>query len=422
MTAPAIQIRAVSAGYRGSPVLKNLSFDVGEGEVVGILGPNGAGKSTLFKVLSGLLPPDAGTVRLFGHDVFRMPPADRARAVAVVPQDLDIPVPYTVEEVVMMGRTASIGRLSRPSGHDHQVVERALVYTDVADIRHRPLNELSGGERQRAIVAMALAQEPRIILMDEATSHLDINHRLEIMQLVERLNAEGGMTVLMISHDLQLAAEFSRRLILLDHGSVVADGKPAEVLTEEGVRRVYHCDVRIHQDAQTGGLSILAPPRLPAGCTGKGIRIHIVAGGGCGEEVMRRLTLCGYSISCGVLNRGDFDTTVAEALGVETALEQPFSPVSHTALGSARELALKADALVLTQVPFGTGNLANLDLLDAARARGKAVFIMEGIETRDFTPTREATARVQALIANGAGLWNDVAELMTLLPKGTTTS
>ena len=422
MTTPAIQIETVSAGYRGSQVLKSISLNVAEGEMVGILGPNGAGKSTLFKVLSGLLPPDAGTVRLFGHDVSRMPPANRARAVAVVPQDLDIPVPYTVEEVVMMGRTASIGRLSRPSAHDNQVVERALVYTDVADIRRRPLNELSGGERQRAIVAMALAQEPRIILMDEATSHLDINHRLEIMQLVERLNAESGMTVLMISHDLQLAAEFSQRLILLDHGSVVADGKPAEVLTEEGVRRVYHCDVRIIQDAQTGGLSILAPPRLPAGCTGKGIRIHLVAGGGSGEEVMRRLTLCGYTISCGVLNRGDLDTTVAEALGAATALEQPFSPVSRAALGLARDLAMKADAVVLTPVPFGTGNLANLDLLEAAQARGIPTFIMGGIETRDFTPARESAARVQALLANGATLWHDVAELLALLPKGTAKS
>ncbi|MEI6148266.1 MAG: ATP-binding cassette domain-containing protein [bacterium] len=418
MTAPAIQIEKVSAGYRETRVLKDLSLTVAEGEMVGILGPNGAGKSTLFKVLSGLLPPRSGTVRLFGQDVRRLPPAERARTVAVVPQDLDIPVPYTVEEVVMMGRTVSIGRLSRPTAHDHQVVERALVYTDVADIRHRPLNELSGGERQRAIVAMALAQEPRIVLMDEATSHLDINHRLEIMQLVERLNAEGGMTVLMISHDLQLAAEFSRRLILLDHGSLVADGKPAEVLTEEGVRRVYHCDVRVHQDSETGGLSILAPPRLPAVCAGKGIRIHVVAGGGCGEEVMRRLALCGYSLSSGVLNRGDLDTTVAEALGADTSLEQPFSPVSREALGSARELALKADAVVLAPVPFGTGNLVNLDLLEAARATGRPVFIAGGIEDRDFTPARDAVRRVRALIAGGATPWNDVAELLTLLPKG----
>lgn len=420
MSTPAIRVDNVSAGYREAPVLKGLELEIAEGEIVGILGPNGAGKSTLFKVLSGLLPPVSGTVRLFGQDVRRLPPAVRARTVAVVPQDLDLPVPYSVEDVVTMGRTASIGRLSRPSAYDRQVVERALVYTDVADIRDRPLNELSGGERQRAIVAMALAQEPRIILMDEATSHLDINHRLEIMQLVERLNAESGMTVLMISHDLQLAAEFSRRLILLDRGTVVADGKPSQVLTEESVRRVYHCDVRVHQDPQTGGLSILAPPRLPAGVTGRGLRIHVIAGGGCGEEVLRRLALGGYALSCGVVNRGDLDATVAAALGAELTLEKPFSPVGRDAVMSARASALKADAVVLPPVPFGTGNLANIELMESALDQGKPVFVVEGIAHRDYTPSREAVARIGKLVERGARVWHDVAELLAMLPRGKT--
>ena len=244
----AIQLHQVTAGYRDTPVLQGLSLEIEAGEMIGILGPNGAGKSTLFSVLSGLLRPSSGTVKLNGIEVHRMPPAERARTIAVVPQELDVPVPYTVEEIVMMGRISAIGRFSSPSDEDRLRVERALVYTDATDIRHRPLNELSGGERQRAIVAMVLAQDPRIILMDEATSHLDLNHRLEIMQLVERLNRDDGVTVLMISHDLQIAAEFSRRLILLDHGTVVADGTPSAVLTEDSLRRVYHCDVRVHQD------------------------------------------------------------------------------------------------------------------------------------------------------------------------------
>jgi len=252
----AIQLDKITARYRERPVLQDLSLTIKPGEMIGVLGPNGAGKSTLFNVVSGLLKPSAGTVRLFGSDLQKMPPRDRAKAIAVVPQKLDIPVPYTVEEIVMMGRTISIGRFSKPALQDRQAVERAMVYTDVADLRHRPLNELSGGERQRAIVAMVLAQEPRIILMDEATSHLDINHRLEIMQLVERLNREEGVTILMISHDLQMAAEFSRRLIVLHQGHVVADGIPSAVLTEAMLRRVYNCDIRVCQNPQTGGLGI----------------------------------------------------------------------------------------------------------------------------------------------------------------------
>lgn len=415
MTA-AIQLDHVTAKYRKNVVLKDICLTIQSGEMIGILGPNGAGKSTLFNVVSGLLTPAAGEIRIFGSNLEAMPARERARAIAVVPQELDVPVPYSVEEIVMMGRTPSMGRFSRPTANDRQAVERAMVYTDVADIRHRPLNELSGGERQRAIIAMVLAQEPRIILMDEATSHLDINHRLEIMQLVERLNREESVTVLMISHDLQMTAEFSRRLIVLQQGLIVADGIPGSVLTQETLRRVYHCDVRVCQDPQTGGLSILAAPRLSAAGTGKGIHIHVVAGGGCGEATLRRLALCGYTLSCGVVNRGDMDAEVGSVLGVKLALEKPFSPVSSEALQQAQALAASADAVILTPVPFGTGNLANLELLNQSLSAGKPVFIAPGIEGRDYTPTRDAEQKIQSLIERGAKQYQDVAELLTLLP------
>ncbi len=413
----AIRLQSVSAGYRERLVLKEFTLAAAEGEILGILGPNGAGKTTLFRVLCGLLPPRSGAVSVFGKAIPHLPPAERARLVAVVPQELDIPVAYTVEDVVMMGRTTSLSRWGQPSAKDRQVVERAMVYTDVADIRDRPITELSGGERQRAIVAMALAQEPRMILMDEATSHLDLNHRLEIMQLVERLNQENGVTVLMISHDLQLAAEFCRRLVLLDAGQIVADGRPASVLTEENLRRVYRCEVRVREDAETGGVSILPAPRLPAAGVGHGLHIHVVAGGGCGEDVLRRLVLCGYTVTCGVLNRGDLDAEVAAALGIETALEQPFSAIGQPALEAARQLAGKAAAIVLTSVPFGPGNVANLDLLEQACARGTPVLVMEGIEQRDYTPSREAVRRVTDLLARGATRWRDLSDLIARLPR-----
>lgn len=322
----------------------------------------------------------------------------------------------------MMGRTACIGRLASPSPADRHIAERAMVYTDVADVRHRPLMELSGGERQRAIVAMALAQEPRILLMDEATSRLDINHRLEIMQLVERLNEESGVTVLMISHDLQLAAEFSPRLVMLNQGRIVADGRPSDVLTEAALRQVYHCDVRVHEDTRTGSLSILPAPRHRVARTGNNRRIHVIAGGGCGEEVLRRLALAGYSISAGVLNTGDMDAEVAAALGASVSTEKPFSPIGPSALQSAMDLAASATAAVLTPVPFGPGNLANLSILERLMELGRPVLVAKGIEVRDYTPQREAVSRVNALLDHGAIPWNDVAELLTLLPSPGTDS
>jgi len=413
----ALELEGVSAGYRNRLVLQDLQLRVSEGERIGILGPNGAGKSTLFKLLSGLLRPVRGHVKVFGHSVAGMTPAERARHIAVVPQEMDIPVAFTVEEIVAMGRTASLGRWGQSGTHDRQAVERAMVYTDVADIRDRPFNELSGGEKQRSIVALALAQEPRILLMDEATSHLDINHRLEIMQLVERLNAEAGVTVLIISHDLQLAAEFSGRLLVLDQGRLVADGPPADVLTEDLLRRVYHCDVRVRQDPVSGALSILPRPRIASPRAGQGLRVHIIGGGGCGEEVMRRLALCGYSLSTGVVNRGDKDAEVASALGADMALEKPFSYLSREALEEARKWVGRAQAVVLAPVPFGPGNLANMDLLDESLNAGIPVFVVEGIESRDFTPGREAVARFHSLVQRGAKLWRDADELLTLLPK-----
>lgn len=411
----AIQIKDLSAGYRNRPVLESLSLDVAEGEIVGILGPNGAGKTTLFKALSGWIRPISGSVSLFGTPMDQIQPPQRARCLAVIPQEFDLPVPYTVDDVVMMGRTAAIGRLSRPTSIDRQIAERAMIYTDVVDVRHRPLTELSGGERQRAVVAMALAQEPRILLMDEATSRLDINHRLEIMQLVERLNQEKGLTVLMISHDLQLAAEFSQRLIMLDKGTLVADGRPSEVLTEAAIRKIYHCDVRVHEDSRTGSISILPTPRGRSGATGNGRRIHIIAGGGCGEEVLRRLSISGYAISCGVLNRGDMDAEVALALGASMATEQPFSPISPDSLAKAMELASDATAAILTPVPFGTGNVANLSILERFMDTGRPVYVARGIENRDYTPRQEAVSRVASLIQRGAIPWSDVAELTALL-------
>ncbi len=424
MSAPAIEIQALSAGYRDTLVLREISSTIAAGEIVGILGPNGAGKSTLFRCLTGLLRPVAGTVRIFGHDAFSLSAPERARLVAVVPQEVETPMAFTVEEVVGMGRTAARSRWAgAPMARDRQAVERALAYTDTADLRHRPLSSLSGGEKQRALVALALAQEPRLILMDEATSHLDLNHRLEILQLVERLQSEQGLTVVMISHDLQLAAEFCHRLLLLDRGRLMADGAPAAVLTEEHIKRVYHCAVRVQSDPQSGALHLLPTPRLPnGGAVGRGVHVHVVAGGGCGEETLRRLALCGYTLSVGVLNQGDLDAEVADALGARLALEKPFSHVSSAALAAAQALSKQAAAVVLSPAPFGPGNLPNLDLLEAAQVAGQQVFICDGIEARDYTPGHTAIARVKALLAAGAIPWHTPTDLTERLREKATVS
>jgi len=399
----AITVSGLHAGYGAHPVLMDLAFSIEAGSMVGLLGPNGAGKTTLFRVLTGLLPFRRGSVSLFDRPLAALSARTRARLVAVIPQELATPVAFSVEQLVMIGRTAGLSRWGNPASSDKKVVERAMAYTDLMSLRARPLDALSGGEKQRALVAMALAQEPRIILMDEATSHLDINHRLEIMQIVEQLNRTERVTVLMISHDLNLAAEFCERLILLDHGETVGDGPPPAVLTQDALRRVYHCDVRVHHDPTAGSLTVV-PARSPQPApTGKRRSVHVVAGGGCGSELIRHLLMAGHAVSCGVLNEGDADALLAAALGVETVLEKPFSPITPAAVERAGQLAARADAVVLTDVPFGSGNEPNLEIAEHALLAGRRVLVMDAaLADRDYTAHKSATRRVALLVEQGA--------------------
>jgi len=412
----AICMKLVSAEYDGRRVIDGLSLELAEGEMAALLGPNGAGKTTILRVLTGLIRPASGSVHLFGRDIASLSAHERARLVGVIPQELQIPMPFPVREFVMMGRTASLGRWSPPSAKDRQIVERAMAYTDTTDLKDRSVSELSGGEKQRVIVAMILAQEPRIILMDEATSHLDMNHCIEVMQIVERLNREELVTVLMVSHDLNLSAEFCRRLLIMENGRLMADGTAANVLSEDLLRRIYRCDVRVQKNPATGSVVVAPARRLASGRSGRGVGIHVIAGGGCGEQCLRSLSLCDYTVTCGVLNQADSDAEVALALGLDVALEKPFSHIGRTALDEASRMAEKADVIVVCGVPFGPGNVINLQLAKKAMSMGRKVAVMDGIEARDFTPAREAEKTIGDLIRQGAIRWSTVSDLLAALP------
>ena len=407
----AVVCRNVCAGYRQQPVLHDVSLTIEAGQMVALLGPNGAGKSTLLRVWTGLQPLTSGEVQLFGRDLRQLRATERARLVAVVPQEVTTPMAFTVAELVALGRSVPRGRWSALAAADQQAVEQALAYTDTLELRDRYYSELSGGEKQRAVIAMALAQEPQLLLLDEPTSHLDINHRLEVLQLLERLNRERGLTVVMTSHDLNLAAEYFPQLALLDHGRITALGSPAEVLREDVLAEAYHCRLAVRRDAT--GLLMILPTRTAPAPTGK--RVHVICGGGSGVEVLRRLCVAGWQVSCGPLNQGDTDAQTAGALGIATVLEKPFSPVSESVLKLAGQLAQEADVIVVCEVPFGSGNVRNLDL---ARQTGKLVLLNTRlVAARDFTPQREVPALINALLASGATAWENVGDLLVKLEK-----
>lgn len=254
---PMVEVKALTAGYGSIVALKDVSLTVGRGEMVGVVGPNGSGKSTLLRVLSGVLSPMAGGVRFAGRDLTLYPRRRLARMIAVVPQETSLDFPFSIEEVVLMGRAPHLGRLGFPGERDLAVAREAMVRMGVDHLGGRALQDLSGGERQRVIIARALVQEPEVLLLDEPTSHLDIRHQVEIYDLMAELNAERGITVVSVLHDLNLAALYFSRVAVLSHGSLYSVGPTRQVLTYKTIKAVYGVEVYVALNDVTGQVNIL---------------------------------------------------------------------------------------------------------------------------------------------------------------------
>ena len=255
-----IRVDGVSFGYSHSLILHNVGVSIGAGEMVGLLGPNGSGKTTLIKLASGILRPGAGDVWLNGSRLRELKRRTIARSIAVMPQQFHVPFAFTVGEVVMLGRVPFIRPLSGETRADYEAAAAALAQVGVTDLEHRRFDELSGGERQKVVLAMALAQQPQVLLLDEPTVHLDIAHQVEILRLVRGLNRANGLTVLAAMHDLNLAALHFDRLVLLKGGRVMADGTPADVITEQTLREVFAAPVTVGKHPVTGGPHVVVMP------------------------------------------------------------------------------------------------------------------------------------------------------------------
>ncbi len=256
-----LQVSRVYFSYLDGLILHDINLSIKTGEMVGLLGPNGSGKTTLIKLASGILKPNQGEIKLDGSSLSRLSRKSVARSLAVVPQQFHIPYAFTVGEIVMLGRIPFLKAFAEESKVDRQSVSSALELIGISELKERRFDELSGGERQKVILAMALAQQPRLLLLDEPTTHLDIAHQVEILELVRKLNVEQGITVISAMHDLNLASLYFDRLILLKKGRVWADGTPAQVLTEDIIRDVFSASVRVEPHPVTGAPHIIVMPR-----------------------------------------------------------------------------------------------------------------------------------------------------------------
>lgn len=243
--------------YGAFPTLSGLSFSIETGDFIGIVGPNGSGKSTLLRVLSKLLQPASGSIAIDDTRLDDLSLRQLATRMAVVGSEAQFAFPFPVRDVVMMGRTPFLGRFSAPSATDHQIVEGAMRKTESWEFRDRYIHELSSGERQRVLLARALAQAPKILLLDEPTAHLDLHYEIEIFRILKTLNERDRLTVVAVSHNLNLVAEFCNRILLLVHGACRCIGTPGEVLTPDLLEEVFRIQCHIEKNPFSGAPNIV---------------------------------------------------------------------------------------------------------------------------------------------------------------------
>lgn len=276
---PAYDVRSVHFRYhsRGSDptrwILDDLSFSIQAGEALGVVGPNGSGKTSLLKILARLMNPLQGRVDLFGQPLASMAQLEVACSVGVVPQDSQQLFPFTVAETVLMGRfphrprSRWAGGFGWESGDDIAIAEQSMMTMDIIHLAHRPVTDLSGGERQRTMIARALAQTPKVLLLDEPTAFLDLQHQVEIGSILHQLKNARGLTVVLVSHDLNLVSQYCDRILLLNHGRVVRLGRPEEVIEPEALESVYRCRVLVDRHPDTGLPRVTLPGRSLSGGT-----------------------------------------------------------------------------------------------------------------------------------------------------------
>lgn len=384
-----IKVRELFFSYYDNEILKDISISIHKGSFISIVGPNGSGKSTLLKNIAKNLEPASGEIWFESLDLLKMTPLELAQRMAVVPQSFNIDFPFSALEAVLMGRTPFLKRFQTESDKDQALAKWAMELTNTWHLRDRSVTEVSGGELQRIIVARALTQEPEIILLDEPTAHLDIQHQMELLELLESLNKTSGLTVITVLHDLNLASQFSDQVIMLQEGQIFASGKTADVLTAENIRAVYGMEVLLAENPLNQKFNIIPLARSKEfENKRKNLKIHIICGGGSGSYLIDRLLQMGYQLSCGVLNIGDSDWSRSKQAGIQIIEEAPFAAISPLTRERNMEALLAADLIVITPVPFGMGNLANLEMALEASLKGVKTLIIKNKDpllNQDYT-------------------------------------
>jgi iron complex transport system ATP-binding protein len=347
-------------GWRvaGRAIVEGIDVSFQRGELAGIIGPNGAGKTTLLRLLSGLLAPTEGEVRLDGRSLAAMTSRARARTLAFMSQETGQAFPFSVMEILLMGRYPHLGRFEQETADDRERARRMLSYVGLAGLEARSFSELSGGERQLVLFAKALVQDTPILVLDEPSSNLDIRHQDRIFSMAQELAREGRAVAASV-HNLGVAAHYCTRLILLDRGRIAAAGPPEEVLRSDILDRVYGIRTVVSPSLATGSLTVAV---VPGNAGGAGPRVHLIGGAGSAVNLTRELYRLGCRLTGGIAHERDSDEQLWASLGVECERVGAFTRIDEDAVNHAARLVESADLTILCSFPVGQGNLGNLRL------------------------------------------------------------
>jgi iron complex transport system ATP-binding protein len=362
--APVLTCRDLVVGYKDKIVLKDMNLAFEAGRFITLLGPNGAGKTTLLRTLSRHLEPISGRIHIMGHPLSKMTAMELAKFMAVVLTDKVSPPLFTVFEFVALGRYPHTDFLGRMGADDHAAVQKALAAVQAENLSLNLFTDLSDGERQKALVARALAQEPRLLLLDEPTIHLDLKHRMEVTAILRDLCRKQGITVVASLHDVDLAAKVSDQVALVKNGTITAWGSPEAVLKRSTVADLYDFS-GADFDHHLGGIELRG--------SGSAGRVFVAAGMGSGAIIYRLLAKRGFAISTGVLHENDLDYYVARSLGAKYTAQAPMATVNGNTLEETEKELDRCDLAIDCGFAVGPLNQGNLRLLDYAAAAGKTV-------------------------------------------------
>jgi len=411
----AIELKGIKFGYVPErDVLKGIDLTCNEGVVTGIVGPNGCGKTTMIKVMAGYLKPKSGNVIIDGRDIGSIRKTELAHIRAVVEQRIESPFSFPVYDFVMLGRIAYQKSFRPTTEDDHSAVINALQETDTIRFQDRTVNELSGGELQRVMIAKALAQQPRYLLLDEPTSHLDIKHQLELMELLSKLS--GEITIISILHELNMASAFCDEIVMMSEGTVTGSGSAKEVLTLPSIEKVFDVIAVREKLPDTGRYSFIFSLGMDKQAFGN-CHVHVISGGGRGRHVLTSLKSAGFSVSAGVLNRGDHDHDTAGSWGIDLVEAPSFSGIDEAMKEMMLEKCGNADAVVLIATDVGPGNLPNIEAAASLLGTKPVIFFNQDRECRKFDYTDGKATHLYDRINAEAMVVHDIEGLFKSLEK-----